>query len=47
MKRLSTFVEVIGYGAVATAAWLFDLRLGILVAGVALVVIAYGMERRK
>ena len=46
MKRLSTLVEVLGYAAVAVAAWLFDPRLGIFVAGAALVVIAYGMERR-
>lgn len=47
MKRLSTAVEIVGYGAVAFAAWLLDVRLGIFVAGVALIVIAYGMERAK
>lgn len=44
-RRLSTLVELCGYAAVTAAAWLLDMRLGLLIGGAALVVIAYGMER--
>jgi len=45
-RWLTTAVEIVGYVLIAVAAWLLDVRLGIFVAGAALVAIAYGMGRR-
>ena len=44
---LSTVVELLGLLAVAAAAWLFDARLGLAVAGVVLVVVGFALDRPR
>jgi len=47
VRALTTVLEIAGYLLVAGAVALFSWRVGVGVAGVLLVVAAYGLERRR
>lgn len=47
MRHVTTALELAGYGVVTAAAWLVDMRLGLLALGVALVLVAYGLGKAR
>jgi len=46
-SHLSTVVELVGYGCVVAAVWMFDARFGVLALGAALIVAAYGAGGKR
>ena len=45
MRPLSDFLELLGLALIVFAAWRFDWRLGVAVAGVVLVLVGWALDR--